>query len=109
MIMFTLQFSKKNIQKRLFYGLSALFVLTVILYAHFLNETVTNVVERQATQEKIAELSSEVSELEFAYIQKQNEITLRYARKLGFREVSDPNYVVKGSSADALTMLDNQQ
>lgn len=96
-------------QKILFYVSLVLLVCFAILYAFFVNETVTNIVERKEVQTQITELNSELSELEFAYIKHQNSITLDYAHKIGFIEVEPTQYVVKGETGPTLSLRSLQE
>jgi len=75
--------------------ITALLVLVLclsVLYGVFVRETVVNVVEREETEALIAELVSEIGELEFEYIEEKNTINIDLAYELGFRDISNASY-----------------
>lgn len=76
--------------------------LLSIMYIGFFVKTISNTVERQRGEREIKNLSADVSELEFAYLNNKSLVTMDYAKSLGFIEAKDV-YVAKQSSG-GLTM-----
>ncbi len=74
------------IQKRIFFILATCLLFSAVFYTHFLNQTVINVVEREKKESEITNLFSEIGTLEFQYIQSKNDLSLEYAKELGFVE-----------------------
>jgi hypothetical protein len=104
---FTIKYT--TLKKWLFWILAGTSVLSILLYAYFLNATVSHIVERKELQKDIATYNTQISELEFTYIQKQHEITLENARKLGFSEPDNPEYVTQGQVGPTLSLSRNQK
>lgn len=90
-------------RKHSFWALTALSLLSLLVYVYAINSTARNVAERQRLEREVAELSAELGSLEFAYIERRNAITLEMARELGFSEVKSPLYVSRDSGAEALS------
>lgn len=83
--------------------LGAVIVAALAFYFFSIDQTVRNVVERQQIQQEVATLRSSIGELEFAYIEKKNNIDLQTASRLGYKRTDSPNYITRpalGRSGD---------
>jgi hypothetical protein len=73
-----------------FIGASFLFVA---LYAYFLVSTVATIALREEHAMRVRALSSEVSQLEAAYLSKKQGVSTELAFSLGFVSVANPLYI----------------
>jgi len=80
----------------IFWGLVSVLFLCAGFYMYCINATVHNVVTRQNLEAEAAELALELGSEEFSYITKRNSITLDLAHTLGFKDVSEKQYVIRG-------------
>lgn len=71
----------------LFKSLMVGFLLCAMLYLVFIASIVLGIVERNNYENKIRSLSTEVSELELAYLEGSASIDLEYSYSLGFEQV----------------------
>lgn len=78
--------------------------LMLSLYSYFLNGAVQAAVHRSSFEEEAALLTSEVSELEFAYVTLRNEVTLETARSFGFMSSEDITYISKDDPTYGLSL-----
>lgn len=86
------------------YILSGFLVMFVMVYIYLINGTVMNVVERNSAELSIADISSDISELESNYLNLENSIDVALANSLGFKEIkSDSVYVSVNSSVASLS------
>ncbi|TAL49091.1 hypothetical protein EPN83_02345 [Patescibacteria group bacterium] len=83
--------------KLIFWSSASVIALSLVFYVIAVNATVRNVAHRQKVSAELATLSSQVGELEFKYISLKNTITLSLARSMGFRTVSEPQFVSRKS------------
>jgi hypothetical protein len=70
--------------------LRSLFVATllcVLMYLFFIGNIIFNVLERNAYEGRVRTLSSEVAELELAYLDATQRVDLEYSYSLGFLQV----------------------
>jgi hypothetical protein len=81
------------LQKKTFFILATIALVFLGGYAYFVNKTVWNVVSRQHAVKEISKISSEVAELEAAYMSLSGTLTLDHAYTLGFREVTSADTV----------------
>lgn len=85
-----------GIERRLC-ALSVLLVLTFFsMYIYFVGKSIINVVVREETEIRIAEVNSGLSELELSYLDKKNDINLQFAREKGFHAISKKDFVSRG-------------
>lgn len=86
-----------GIQKRMFW-IALLCILSLItLYGYFVSKSITNVLLREETEQNIARINSELSELEFDYLTTKNAITLEFAQAKGFHTIKDKVFVARKS------------
>ncbi|MFO0718971.1 MAG: hypothetical protein U0522_03010 [Candidatus Paceibacterota bacterium] len=70
-------------------------IALVLLYVYFMNQTVFNVAKRASLEQEMVIRNSNISELEFKSISLRNEIDLKLAYSLGYKDVKNPRYVSK--------------
>ncbi|MDD5318548.1 MAG: hypothetical protein PHF79_01865 [Candidatus Pacebacteria bacterium] len=75
------------------WSLFALFIVLVAMYGILVRQTVFNVVARQQAENKVADLGSATSDLEYQYISAKNAITLDVAYAHGFKDVTNPTFI----------------
>lgn len=86
-----------------FYILLAGILFSSIFYIYSVNLAVRNVVIREESEGKISELRNLVSELEFKYMNSENQMTLDKARLLGLSEPSQKTFISKGKITKPLS------
>jgi hypothetical protein len=86
-----------NLEQRLFWGLCTLCVIFMGLYVYFLSASVYNVVLRKEMSLEMSTVNTRISELESAFLQKNNDITMSMAEGMGFSPIDDSykTYVVR--------------
>ncbi len=77
-----------NIERKLFWILSALLGVCIIVYVYSVLSLTMNVIERDRTSRTVHEIAIKVGALEQEYLSLQKVVTLAYAQELGFKEVT---------------------
>ncbi len=77
-----------NIERKLFWILSALLGVCIIVYVYSVLSLTMNVVERDRMSRTAHEIAIKVGALEQEYLAFQKVVTLAYAQELGFKEVT---------------------
>lgn len=85
-------------EKRILIGLLLCCVSLVALYMYFVSATIVHVVVRKEAIKSIAELSSEVAELETAYITAQHTMSESVAAGYGFVAVTEKVFLDRSDS-----------
>src|SRR3989344_5755330 len=88
-----------NREKTIFWSLLGALLLCLGFYMYFINTTVHNVVLRQNLEGEASQLTLVISNQEFEYITKRNNVTLALAYSLGFQDSNDKTYISKKSSS----------
>ncbi len=86
-----------NIERKLFWTLSVLLGVCIIVYIYSVLSLTMNVVERDRMSSAAHEIAINVSDLEQEYLSLQKGVTLAYAQELGFEEVT-PKFTSEGSA-----------
>jgi hypothetical protein len=84
-----------NNERKTFYVLVTLIAFVSFFYGFFVQQTIMNVVEREKTLKEARVLSSEIGDLESAYIALKNNITLDFAYAQGFKDADTTEYISK--------------
>ncbi len=82
-----------NREKHMFWTLISILFLSFAFYIYCINITVHNTVARQNFENESSKLTLSISNEEFQYIKKRNEITLQKAYSMGFRDVSVKTFI----------------
>lgn len=69
-----------------------------VLYVYFMNQTVFNVAKRASLEQEMVARNSNISDLEFKSIALRNDIDIKLAYSLGYKDIKDPRYVSKTPS-----------
>ncbi len=77
-----------NIERKLFWTLSALLGVCIIVYVYSVLSLTMNVVERDRMSRTAHEIAIKVGALEQEYLSLRKDVTLAYAQELGFKEVT---------------------
>jgi hypothetical protein len=88
---------------KVFWTLILIVVITLGLYIYSVSTTIRNTAARQILETKVSHLNADLGLLEFAYIEKRNEVSLELAYEYGFIEARNPIYVSR-TPGSALTM-----
>lgn len=83
--------------------LSGLIILSIFLYACFINSTIANIVSSKNMQLKISQLTSSVSGLESQYLVAKSNITSDYALAMGFTQPKSETIYISRVSVGALS------
>jgi len=86
------------------YGLVVLIFLTVAFYIYFAGTAVHTLTILEKTKEQMQSLSVKVSELESDHLVMQNNINTEKATILGFVEVNNPTFIIKGGTKASLSL-----
>ena len=78
---------------RFFTIMIAVSALSIFAYIYAINATARNVAVRQNLERQIAEVSTKLDTLEFAYIELKNNVTMELAYQYGFQEATTPLYI----------------
>lgn len=87
---------------KIFWTLLALIGFFILFYAYFINATVLTTASLQNIEEEIVDTRSEISQLEFALIEGNKNLTMEFASNLGLVEVSDTVFVARNSASLSL-------
>lgn len=96
------------LQKRIFWALCGLILALFALYGYFVSKSITNVLLREEIEENILVVNSQISQLEFAYLDKKNEVTLDFAYDMGFHDIENKEFVARKSVLGAQLTLNNE-
>jgi uncharacterized membrane protein YjgN (DUF898 family) len=79
--------------------LVAMFIVASLIfgvsYSYFLVSSIVNVIVREEAEHDIAVLGSQLSEIEYAYIKRQDAINIGLARSLGFTALEKKHFVTR--------------
>lgn len=92
-------------EQYVFFALAALVVGLLLSYAYFVNATVHSVVNREAIEQKMSSVYSEVSDLESRYLARIEDIDLSLARESGFQEVGEVHFATRRSAASEIAQV----
>ncbi len=92
-----ISYQLQTYRRGIFWSMVAMAVLLFGLYVYFINATVFNVITREKLEEHIADLTTNVSKIEFQNITLKNSVTLDKAATLGFAESNDTIFVSRSS------------
>lgn len=84
--------------KHIFYVLAVISALSLVLYVYAINQTVRNIIARQGIERQLSGLTSQIGEMEFTYIAKENSIDLAHAYTMGFKDVTANVFVTRSPS-----------
>lgn len=84
-------------QHRVFWVLVSTILVGSLLYSVFTVATVVNVVERKQAEAQASTLASEVSQLQFSYIQKRNTIDPAQTKRYVQAANVEPVYITRPS------------
>jgi len=100
-----------NVEKNLFYMFFVVAILLLGSYLYLVNMSVLNIVAREKTQVEIGRLTTLVASQESEYLALANrEVTVDYARSLGFKEVtSGQGYAVPTKKTVTLSLLSTNE
>lgn len=92
-----------HIEKMLFVGLSSLCMVLFALYIYFISAAVVHVVIRTEIGQEIAQISSEISELEGKYIAAQHKVSKDIASLQGYVQTQEKLFIDKTPSSLVLS------
>ncbi len=86
-----------NTEKNIFWTLVGILLLCAGFYMYSVTATIHNTVARQNLETQASQLTFAQSSEEYAYIGLENNITLAYAYSLGFKDVSQKDFISQNS------------
>lgn len=78
---------------QIFITLSSIIVFSVVFYIYCIIGTVYNVVDREVAENKANDLSLKIEDKHFKLLSLKNDMTLSFAKSLGFEETSKSVYI----------------
>ena len=96
------------LQKRVFWSLIIAILFLFSLYGYFVSRSITNVLLREEVEQEILTTNSNISELEFAYLDKKNMVNLSFAYAQGFKDVRKKEFVTRKSVLSERLTLNNE-
>ena len=90
-------------KQKAFWFLVSVCLFSLVLYIYAINATAHHIAVRQHLEGEATAAATNLSSLEFAYIELSNAVTIDVAAKHGFTEVKKPLYVSRDSD-DSLTL-----
>ena len=96
------------LQKRIFWSLIVAILGLFALYGYFVSTSITNVLLREEVEENILAVNSEISQLEFIYLDQKNTVTLEFAYEMGFIDINDKEFVSRKSLLSRELTLNNE-
>lgn len=93
--------------KAYFWILVSIFFFCLFSYGYMVQASIVNVVDRQAMEEEISLLNSNILDLECSYIKSKNAINLELASDLGFIPGNSQKFVTRNSSNLGLSLITN--
>lgn len=94
-----------NIERKLFWALTALLAVCVAMYLYSVLSLTVSVVERDRMSRTMHEVSTKAGDMDREYITLQNGVTLEYAHRLGFQDVA-AKFTGATSAASAVGVSD---
>lgn len=82
-----------SVGKKITLALTLLVAMLLGSYIFFVYQSVVNASVAERLEVDIDELTTEVSQLEFSYISKRNDITFEYAMDKGFLAISPAHFI----------------
>lgn len=93
--------------RKIFWSLIALLFVAFGLYGYFISKSIINVLVREEIEQEIISVNSDISDLEFAYLNKKNTISLNFAYAQGFSNVLSKEFVERKSFASNVLTFNN--
>ncbi len=84
-----------DLEKKAFWVLIALGVISIGAYVYFITASITNTVMRKNATIEMTTLGAQVGQLESAYLQKKTALDRPYAATLGYTDITDTAFVVR--------------
>jgi hypothetical protein len=96
------------LQKRIFWSIAVFVLVLFTLYGYFVSKSITNVLLRAELEQNIATINTDISELEFEYLDKKNTISIQFAYAKGFKDIRDKQFVARKSFLGKRLTLSNE-
>ncbi len=96
------------LQKRIFWSLIVAILFLFSLYGYFVSKSITNVLLREEVEQEILAINSNISELEFAYLNKKDTVSLSFAYEQGFKDIKSKEFVARKSVLSGRLTLNNE-
>lgn len=84
-----------DLEKKAFWVLVALTVISIGAYVYFIAASITNTVMRKNATIEMTTLGAQVGQLESTYLQKKTALDRGYATQLGYTDITSTAFVVK--------------
>lgn len=96
------------IQKRIFWILIIFIVTMIALYVYFVSKSITNVLLREEIETKVADVNSDISALEFSYLEEKDAISLELAYEKGFHPIAEKSFVARKTFLGTRLTVNNE-
>lgn len=97
-----------GIERRLCLGFMVFLVVLLSLYIYFVGKSIINVVVREEVEFKVAEINSNLSELELSYITKKDSVNMVFAGERGFTSIAQKTFINRGTLVGRSLTLRNE-
>lgn len=97
-----------DLNKKIFWSLLALLVVLFGLYGYFISKSIVNVLVREEVEQNIVATNSEISSLEFAFLEQKNTISLNFAYERGWKDINRKEFVARNSELGNRLTLNNK-
>ncbi len=95
-----------DFEQKMFWVFVSLIFCAGVFYMYVISSTILHIVARESTERDVKVASSAIASLESEYIALARDLDLNNAKGLGYKEVSEIDYV---SRTPVLTMLDHDR
>lgn len=96
------------LQKRIFWSIIVVILFLFSLYGYFVSKSIINVLLREEVEQEILATNSNISEFEFAYLNKKDTVNLSFAYAQGFKDIRSKEFVARKSVFSERLTLNNE-
>lgn len=97
-----------DLNRKIFWSLIASLIVLFVLYGYFISKSIINVLIREEIAQELVIINSNISNLEFTYLEQKNQINLDFAYSQGFKTVKGKEFVARKSSLSKRLSLNNE-
>lgn len=87
-----------------FYFAVFISVVSLLSYAYFISRAVSHAIKTSNAEKEIIALSGELAPLETIYLEKKSAVTVELAKQLGFKEISNPEFISRKTFSEGLSL-----
>jgi len=88
-----------HLNKKIFHGVLAVFLLTIFMYMYFVVQIVFNIVERKDVENEMRFSKNRIAQMELVYLDSSKGINLESALLQGLKEPTKVGYTTRKTTA----------